>query len=54
MVINVLINHAHKLSRELYRLLTSDRSKEIADRRCFILATDIQCGYWLGVNSVSV
>lgn len=40
-VINALIKHAHKLPRELYRSLTWDRGKEMADHQRFTLATDI-------------
>src|SRR5210317_1119200 len=40
-VINALIKQAHKLPRELYRSLTWDRGKEMADHRRFSLATDI-------------
>jgi IS30 family transposase len=41
-VINALIKHAHKLPRELYKSLTWDRGKEMADHTRFTLATDIQ------------
>jgi len=41
-VIDALIKHAHKLPRELYKSLTWDRGKEMADHRRFTLATDIQ------------
>ncbi|WP_267226858.1 IS30 family transposase [Dyella silvae] len=41
-VIDALIKHAHKLPRELYRSLTWDRGKEMADHQRFTLATDIQ------------
>ena len=41
-VINALIKHAHCLPKELYRSLTWDRGKEMADHRRFTLATDIQ------------
>jgi IS30 family transposase len=41
-VINTLIRHAHKLPRELYKSLTWDRGKEMADHQRFTLATDIQ------------
>ena len=40
-VINALIKHAHKLPRELYKSLTWDRGKEMADHKKFTLATDI-------------
>ncbi len=40
-VINTLIKHAHKLPRELYKSLTWDRGKEMADHKRFTLATDI-------------
>jgi IS30 family transposase len=40
-VINALIKHAHKLPRELYKSLTWDRGKEVADHQRFSLATDI-------------
>jgi IS30 family transposase len=36
-----LINQAHKLPRELYKSLTWDRGKELADHKRFTLATDI-------------
>jgi len=41
-VINALIKHAHKLPRELYKSLTWDRGKEMADHERFSLATDIK------------
>ena len=41
-VVNALIKHAHKLPHELYRSLTWDRGKEMADHRRFTLATDIK------------
>jgi IS30 family transposase len=41
-VINALIKQAHKLPRELYKSLTWDRGKEMADHRRFTLATDIK------------
>jgi len=41
-VVNALIKHAHKLPHELYRTLTWDRGKEMADHRRFTLATDIK------------
>jgi IS30 family transposase len=41
-VINALIKHAHKLPRELYKSLTWDRGKELADHKRFSLATDIK------------
>jgi IS30 family transposase len=40
-VINALIKHAQKLPRELYKSLTWDRGKELADHTRFSLATDI-------------
>ena len=40
-VINALIKQAHKLPRELYKSLTWDRGKELADHQRFTLATDI-------------
>ena len=40
-VIKALIKQAHKLPRELYKSLTWDRGKEIADHRKFTLETDI-------------
>jgi len=40
-VINALIKQAHKLPRELYKSLTWDRGKEMADHQRFTLATDI-------------
>ena len=41
-VINALIKHAHKLPRELYKSLTWDRGKEMADHTRFSLDTDIK------------
>ncbi len=41
-VIDVLIKNARRLPKEQYRSLTWDRGKEMADHRCFTLATDIQ------------
>jgi len=41
-VINALIKQAHKLPRELYKSLTWDRGKEMAQHQRFSLATDIQ------------
>jgi IS30 family transposase len=41
-VINALIKQAHKLPRELYKSLTWDRGKEIADHKRFTLDTGIQ------------
>ncbi len=41
-VINALIKQAHKLPRELYKSLTWDRGKEMADHKRFKLATDIK------------
>ena len=40
-VINALIKNARKLPQELYKTLTWDRGKELADHRRFTLATDI-------------
>ncbi len=40
-VINALIRQAHKLPKELYKSLTWDRGKEMADHQRFSLATDI-------------
>jgi IS30 family transposase len=40
-VVNALIKHAHKLPGELYKSLTWDRGKEMADHQRFTLATDI-------------
>lgn len=40
-VVSALIRQAHKLPRELYRSLTWDRGKELADHRRFTLATDV-------------
>ena len=40
-VINALIKQSHKLPRELYKSLTWDRGKELADHKRFSLATDI-------------
>ena len=41
-VISALIKHAHKLPVELYKSLTWDRGKEMADHEHFTLATDIK------------
>lgn len=41
-VINALIKHAQKLPTELYKSLTWDRGKEVADHERFTLATDIK------------
>jgi len=41
-VINALIRQAHKLPRELYKSLTWDRGKEMADHQRFSLATNIK------------
>jgi len=41
-VINALIRQAHKLPRELYKSLTWDRGKEMADHQRFTLATEIK------------
>lgn len=40
-VVNVLIKNAHNLPSELYKSLTWDRGKEMADHQRFTLATDI-------------
>lgn len=40
-VISALIKHAKKLPNELYKSLTWDRGKEMADHHCFTLATNI-------------
>ena len=41
-VIDALIKHAQKMPSELYRSLTWDRGKEMADHKRFTLATDIK------------
>ena len=41
-VINALIKQARKLPTELYKSLTWDRGKEMADHKRFTLATDIE------------
>lgn len=41
-VIDALIKQSRKLPRELYKSLTWDRGKELADHKRFTLATDIQ------------
>jgi IS30 family transposase len=41
-VVNALIRHAQKLPQELYKSLTWDRGKEMADHKRFTLATDIK------------
>ena len=40
-VVSALIKQADKLPRELYKSLTWDRGKELADHRRFTLATDV-------------
>jgi IS30 family transposase len=40
-VVSVLIRQAKKLPTELYRSLTRDRGREMADHKRFTLATDI-------------
>jgi IS30 family transposase len=40
-VVTALIKSAQKLPRELYKSLTWDRGKELADHPCFTLATDV-------------
>jgi IS30 family transposase len=40
-VVTALIKSARKLSRELYKSLTWDRGKELADHPRFTLATDV-------------
>lgn len=41
-VVSALIKHAHKLPHELYKSLTWDRGKEMADHARFTLATDVK------------
>ena len=41
-VIDALIKQAHKLPRELYKSLTWDRGKEMADHKRFSLDTQIK------------
>ncbi|MCW9056178.1 MAG: IS30 family transposase, partial [Gammaproteobacteria bacterium] len=41
-VVDALIKQAHKLPRELYKSLTWDRGKEMAEHKRFTLATDIK------------
>ena len=45
-VINALIKQAHKLPKELYRSLTWDRGKEMADHKRFTMATDIKVYFY--------
>lgn len=40
-VVSALIKQSHKLPQELYKSLTWDRGKELADHKRFTLATDI-------------
>jgi IS30 family transposase len=40
-VVSALIKQSHKLPRELYKSLTWDRGKELADHKRFTLATDV-------------
>jgi len=44
--INALIKQAHKLPKELYRSLTWDRGKEMADHKRFTMATDIKVYFY--------
>ena len=41
-VVSALIKQSKKLPVELYKSLTWDRGKELADHECFTLATDIK------------
>lgn len=41
-VVNALIKHAGKLPQELYKSLTWDRGKELADHKRFTVSTDIK------------
>jgi len=41
-VVDALIKQAHNLPRELYKSLTWDRGKEMADHKRFSLATDVK------------
>ena len=41
-VVDALIRNARKLRQELYKSLTWDRGKEMADHKRFTLATDVQ------------
>ena len=41
-VVDALVKNARKLPQELYKSLTWDRGKELADHKRFTLATDIQ------------
>jgi IS30 family transposase len=41
-VVDALIRNARKLPQELYKSLTWDRGKEMADHKRFTLATDVQ------------
>ncbi len=41
-VVNALIKQSHKLPQELYKSLTWDRGKEMAEHKRFTLATDIK------------
>ncbi|XYI44554.1 hypothetical protein CMPELA_08785 [Cupriavidus necator] len=41
-VVNALIKHVRKLPQELYKSLTWDHGKEMADHKRFTVATDIQ------------
>jgi len=41
-VVDALIKHARKLPQQLYKSLTWDRGKEMADHKRFTLATDIK------------
>lgn len=44
-MVNGLIKHARQLPRELYKSLTWDRGKEMADHKRFTVATDIKLFY---------
>jgi len=52
-VVDALIEQARKLPRELYKSLTWDRGKEMADHQRFSLATDVQVYFLRSATAVA-
>jgi len=48
-VVSALIKQSRKLPGELYKSLTWDRGKELADHQCFTLATNIDATFVIRV-----
>jgi hypothetical protein len=55
-VVSALIKQAKTLPNELYKSLTWDRGKELADHRRFTLATDAveKVGPSIGINALGI